>query len=311
MDGRGPVLSFLSLVVLVSAPARPCCSDEDPDALFWRQDWPAAERAYALRVRSHPDDAQAHFRLGLALLRLGKAKDALPSLEHAETLGWPAAQVAFRLACARTRLGQNEEAWRQLELAGRDGFSQVSLLESEPDLIPLHGQARFAAMLETADRNAHPCLYHPGYSQFDFWLGEWDVRPEGASVSSPAASNVVRKVLEGCVVLEDWSGQYRGQSFNIFDASDTKWHQTWVDATGQLHEYVGQIDKDGNMVFLGSAPKSVGQPKLPTRLTFFRLGPDRVRQFSESSSDAGKTWTTNYDLVYTRRGPRAAPPSAR
>jgi hypothetical protein len=306
MDARSPLLSFLSLAVLASAAVRPCCGDEDSDALFRRQDWPAVERAYAERVRGHPDDAQAHFRLGLALLRLGKPKEALPWLEQAEALGWPVAQVAFRLACVRTRLGQSEEAWKQLERAARNGFSQVSLLESEPDLAPLRGEMRFAATLETADRNARPCLHEPVYSQFDFWLGEWDVRPSGASASTPPASNVVRKILEGCVVLEDWSGQYRGQSFNIFDASDTKWHQTWVDATGELHEYVGQLDKDGNMLFLGSAPQATGQPKLPTRLTFFRLGPDRVRQFSESSKDAGKTWTTNYDLLYTRRGSGAA-----
>jgi hypothetical protein len=40
---------------------------------------------------------------------------------------------------------------------------------------------------------------------------------------------------------------------------------------------------------------------VPTKLTFFRLGPDRVRQLSEVSTDGGKTWTTNYDLIYTRR----------
>lgn len=311
MDTRSPVCTFLFLAVLSSAAARPCRGDDDPDALFSRQDWPALERAYASRVRTHPDDAQAHFRLGLALLRLGKPEDALPNLQHAEALGWPAAQVAFRLACVRARLGQSEEAWKELERAGRNGFSQVSLLESEPDLAPLHSEARFATALVAADRNARPCLHDPAYSQFDFWLGEWDVRPNGASASTPPASNVVRKILDGCVVLEDWAGQYRGQSFNIFDASDTKWHQTWVDATGQLHEYVGQLDKGGNMVFLGSAPQAAGQPKLPTRLTFFRLEPDRVRQFSESSSDAGKTWTTNYDLIYTRRGSSTAAASAR
>ncbi len=86
MDARSPVFGLLSLAVLAGAAVRPCCGDDDSDALFRRQDWPGVERAYAGRVRSHPDDTQAHFGLGLALLRLGRPKDALPSLERAEAL---------------------------------------------------------------------------------------------------------------------------------------------------------------------------------------------------------------------------------
>ena len=37
------------------------------------------------------------------------------------------------------------------------------------------------------------------------------------------------------------------------------------------------------------------------RMTFFDLGAGRVRQFSQASTDGGRTWTTLYDLTYTRR----------
>ena len=39
-----------------------------------------------------------------------------------------------------------------------------------------------------------------------------------------------------------------------------------------------------------------------TAKAFFNLGANRVRQLSEATADGGKTWTVNYDLIYTRRG---------
>ena len=56
------------------------------------------------------------------------------------------------------------------------------------------------------------------------------------------------------------------------------------------------------MSFVGDVPAPNGQlGRIPVRLTFFNLGKDSVRQFSEVSADSGKTWTTNYDLTYVRR----------
>ncbi|HUK14192.1 MAG TPA: hypothetical protein VLW17_12895 [Thermoanaerobaculaceae bacterium] len=276
----------------------------DPDALFAAENWPAVEKAYVEIARVNPDDAMAFFRVAIARLHLGKPAAAVTDLMHAEALGWPAPQTAFRLACAYALLGRRELALDQLERANRAGFSRVQLLRDEPELDAVRKEARFAAALEGADRNLRPCAYDPAYAQFDFWVGEWDVRPAGAPESTPPASSVISKVLDGCVVLESWSGQDRGQSFNIFDKTEGRWHQTWVDTTGGLHEYWGRREGD-SMAFTGEVAESPGQPRFPTRMTFTRQGPDRVRQFSETSKDGGRTWVPNYDLIYTRRAPAA------
>lgn len=153
----------------------------------------------------------------------------------------------------------------------------------------------------------------PVHRQFDFWLGEWDVVPNPetkppappSAVAQPQkpASNVITLLDGGCVLMESWnaSGQ-TGHSFNIYDRTKQQWHQTWVDNSGGLHEYWGSL-KDGNMVFMGEVPigpaaKFAG--RRTTRLTFFPLGPDKVRQFSEALTSDG-TWSVNYDLIYTRR----------
>jgi hypothetical protein len=153
----------------------------------------------------------------------------------------------------------------------------------------------------------------PVHRQFDFWLGEWDVVPNPATTPSgpPTAAgapqkpglNVITSIDGGCVLLESWTaGPQTGHSFNIYDRTRQQWHQTWVDNSGGLHEYWGAL-VGGNMVFMGQVPlgpaaKFSGRRTI--RLTFFPLGPDRVRQFSESLNVDG-TWSVNYDLIYTRR----------
>src|SRR5262245_50095206 len=152
----------------------------------------------------------------------------------------------------------------------------------------------------------------PQHRQFDFWIGEWDVVPNPDTIPAgtppPApgqkpASNVVVRAHDGCVLIENWNaGAQTGQRFNIYDRASRRWHQTWVDNSGGLHEYWGALE-GANMVFhgevpLGPASRFAGRRTI--RLTFFPLGPDKVRQFSESLNMDG-TWTMNYDLIYTRR----------
>ena len=153
----------------------------------------------------------------------------------------------------------------------------------------------------------------PEYRQFDFWIGEWDVVPNPATAPPNApppqpgrqpASNVVQKAHNGCVIVENWDDRVggTGQSFNIFDRTSRRWHQTWVDSNGGLHEYWGEL-KDGSMVYLGQVPlppASRFQGRRTVRLSFIPMGANKVRQFSESLNADG-TWSVNYDLIYTRR----------
>jgi hypothetical protein len=155
-----------------------------------------------------------------------------------------------------------------------------------------------------------PVCDRPEHRQFDYWVGEWDVRPAGQPDTAPTPlGNVIRLEDGGCVVTEHWTTpRMTGRSLNIYDRTRGQWHQTWVDSTGGLHEYWGAADADGNLVFHGSRPVAgPGNARQSVRLTFFNLGPDkrspgRVRQFSEVLGDDGQ-WTTNYDLIYFRRPP--------
>jgi len=53
------------------------------------------------------------------------------------------------------------------------------------------------------------------------------------------------------------------------------------------------------MRYEGEQPS--GASKVRTRLTFFNLDPNTVRQLAEQSNDEGKTWTVTYDFKYVRK----------
>src|SRR3954470_11889409 len=83
-----------------------------------------------------------------------------------------------------------------------------------------------------------PACSEPEYHQFDFWIGDWDVRgPKGKQ----AGVNHIRSILDGCVLQENWSGAggSTGTSYNIYDRTQKKWHQTWVDNQGTLLQLDG------------------------------------------------------------------------
>jgi tetratricopeptide (TPR) repeat protein len=250
------------------------------------------------------DPVAEKLREAQTLMTAGKHEQALVHLEEAKKLGGRPVMVALNLAKAHAHLGNRDAAFAELQRASSFGLGALPPpFDTDKDLSTLEADARYAEFEKALDRNARPCEHDPVYRQFDYWLGTWDVRPSGAPPNTPPATNVITRIHGGCVILESWTAPGQtGQSFNIYDRVAGKWHQTWVDSTGGLHEYWGQL-QDGNMVYEGDipVPPNMGTGRMRTRLTFFRQPDGSVRQYSERTSDGGKTWQVNYDLIYTKR----------
>ncbi len=149
---------------------------------------------------------------------------------------------------------------------------------------------------EQAQRNARP-VEQASYRQLDFWVGEWDV----INGKEPAGTSSVQRILDGCVIFENWSGAkgYAGKSFNFYQAEIGQWRQVWVDNRGGVLEFTGEY-KDGAMYYRGES-RDGNSTKLLHRMTFFKLSSDRVRQLWEQSKDEGKTWTVAFDGDYQRK----------
>ena len=295
------VLTVLTVPTVLSAQSDSLM--ERAQAAYTASDWKTAAEAYATLAKRTPDQPMPHFRLGVSLINLNRAAEAKSHIETAEKLGTPVIAASYRLAQVEAVAGNKDAAFKQLERSTVAGATVQNFTpDSDPFLAPLKGDPRYKDLLTAMDRNAHPCMYDPHSKEFDFWLGDWDVRPRG-NPAAPPSRNTITKIHDGCVVLETYvSGGYTGQSFNMRDPSVGRWNQTWVDKAGGLHVYYGEV-RDGNMYYDGEMP----DPNAPTtkriraRVTFFSFGADSVRQFSESTRDDGKTWFVNYDLIYTKR----------
>jgi hypothetical protein len=260
----------------------------------------------SLQAASPANPVADKLREAQGLIASGQYDQALRDLEEAKKLGGMPVAVALNLAKVHAHRGDRDAAFAELTRAVGFGLGALPPpFDTDTDLATLRADPRFAEFEKALDRNARPCEHDAVYRQFDYWLGTWDVRSNGAPANTPPATNVITKIHSGCVVLESWTAPGQtGQSFNIYDRVAKKWHQTWVDSTGGLHEYWGGL-QDGNMVFEGDIPPPPGSGtgRIRTRLTFFRQPDGTVRQYSERTMDGGKTWQVNYDLIYTKRRP--------
>ena len=265
------------------------------------RDWARAADAYAQVIKADTTLPFPHMRRGIALTALGRYAEARKEIQSAEAKGAPVGQAAFRLASIEAGMGKLDAAFAQLKRATDAGLPVVpNPGDSLAPMQKLKSDARYAKFLTDIDRNARPCMYDAHHKDFDFWVGSWDVRPRGAP-TNPPARNEVTKIDDGCVVHESWTAPASiGQSFNIYDRTRSKWFQIWVDNSGGLHEYSGNFS-DNAMRYEGTTPAiPPATGRVQTRLTFFRIAADTVRQFSESVRPDG-TWSVNYDLIYIRR----------
>lgn len=137
----------------------------------------------------------------------------------------------------------------------------------------------------------------PAHRQFDFWLGDWQVyKPDGTL----AGDNLIQRSNGACVLHERYrtASGYEGESFNIYDASRQRWHQTWVDNGGLLLQLDGGW-QNGSMVLEGNGVDASGKPARQ-RIRWTPNADGSVRQHWQSQT-AGGDWQTVFDGLYRKR----------
>lgn len=270
---------------------------EEGDALFKAGKWAEAAGVFEKITAAEPANEKAWSRLGASLHSAGRYEEAVRAWQKAVDLG-KAPIAMYNLACALARAGKTDAAFDWLGRAVDARFAGAAGMRADPDLAGLQADPRFAPLAAKAAGLSTPCLSAPEHRQLDFWVGEWDVEtPQGQR----AGENVVSRESGGCLILESWTGAKGGvgKSMSFYDPARKLWRQVWVGSGGGISEFAGEF-RDGAMRF-ASDPRSLTDPKVVRRLTFFHLGPDRVRQLSERSTDGGATYQTEYDFTYKRR----------
>jgi hypothetical protein len=135
------------------------------------------------------------------------------------------------------------------------------------------------------------------HRQFDFWVGQWNVTEAG----QPAGYNDIQLILNGCGLLENWTGTQGGigKSLNYYNAIDGLWHQQWVDGSGGSLSLAGKFE-NGAMRLEGLRPATAKQPAMRHRITWTALPGGKVRQLWESAPADKDEWSKQFDGIYER-----------
>ena len=137
-----------------------------------------------------------------------------------------------------------------------------------------------------------------GASQFDFWLGEWNLSSNG----KPAGTNTITREYDGAVIMERFVGsgdnQLEGMSVSVFNPRTGNWHQTWVDNQGGYLDFTGGFS-DGKMIL--SRKTTIEGKEVQQRMVWFNITPASFDWSWERSDDGGSTWKTLWPLHYQRK----------
>jgi len=133
----------------------------------------------------------------------------------------------------------------------------------------------------------------PEYRQFDFWVGDWDVF-DVEDPATPVAHTRVDRILNGCVILEDYrdTGAMRGMSFSTYEPAKKMWHQSWVTNRGAWLVIDGKFES-GEVVLSGMDNAKAGLVR-----GTWKAVDGGVRETAVISGDSGKTWKPWFDLMF-------------
>lgn len=257
------------------------------DDLLNQSKWKQAAAAYQAITTHEPANGGAWQNPGESFLQQHKNKEAIAAFEHAINL--PYRPVSNQVNLARAYADANDRVQAIAELrkvveSGNGARVQPIVLAS----------AEFQTLLEAMA----PCRT-PEYRKFDFWVGDWEVHaPNGGPT---VGHNLVTLEQEGCLLVEHWTSSTGGQtgtSFNYYDVRDKKWHQLYLDNSGNAGAFPATAGDlvGGKMVLISDETKSP-----VSRWTWYVLEPGKVRQMAEQSTDGGKTWSIVWDSVYVKK----------
>ncbi|HSG90894.1 MAG TPA: hypothetical protein VLA56_16875 [Pseudomonadales bacterium] len=272
----------------------------DAARAFADGDFGRAAALYAQRAARDDAGPRDFYRLAISLRETGDADAALAALAAGLEAGLPAAPAAIERARIEARRGDDAATAAAITAATAAGATAIEVLEGDPAVRALRDRPAVAAALAAMRIRARPCAADPAFHDFDFWLGDWEVR---AADGSLAGHNRVTAVEGGCRIDEAWtsSAGMTGRSINFLDPVSGQWEQLWHAAGGSFIRIRGGLDDEGAMVLEGHLHDVGAGTTQPFRGTWTLLADGRVRQFFETFSDEGG-WQPWFEGFYARVG---------
>ena len=191
----------LSVTLIFAQTGSPITAEQRKQAneFMQAQNWEKAAELYEIISQAEPKNAGASFRLGVAYHRLKNYEKAIAAYEKAEKIQ-SNPQAAYNLACVYAIQNNQAKAFVWLEKAISEGFINLAEFQTSPDLNSLRQTSEFKLLEEKLDKAVSPCKYNPLARQFDFWVGDWDVKNQQGQ---NAGKNTIQKLENGCLLLEN------------------------------------------------------------------------------------------------------------
>jgi hypothetical protein len=299
IDNHRKILILIVIIIPFLAHA-----DSDAESLFEAGDWAKAADAYQLRAAADPEDARAWFRLAASARQAGRYAIARDALVRAEELKFSPVRIGFERARLDVLTNDRGAALGELQAVAASGFTAVQVITGDPLLNTLAGEPAYDALVDDMSRKAFPCEHDPSFSEFDFWIGEWDVHTADGTF---AGSNVIEPAQRGCVLIENWSsaGGGSGTSINYVDKVTGEWVQVWNDASGGQINIRGGMTDNG-MLLTGTIHYVANGTTADFRGIWTPMPDGRVRQFFEQKSSDDEKWTPWFEGFYTKKPARQA-----
>ncbi|MEO8133531.1 MAG: tetratricopeptide repeat protein [Betaproteobacteria bacterium] len=286
----------LGLCLPCAAIAQSSTAMATANALFAASDWDKAAATYREVIAAEAANGLAWQNLGEALLQTRKFDEAGAAFGKAAELKFRPLVNVVNSARVQAEKGDREHAMlylRQIVATGQGSRMRPVILGAS-EFARYKDDAQFKVIVESIV----PCR-DAAYRQFDFWVGDWEVQDPAGRV---VGKNKVTLDQEGCLIVENWTsaqGGQTGSSFNYYDVRDKKWHQLYIDNSGNAGAFPAMAGefKDGKMVLV------TDEKVTPvSRWTWYVVEPGRVRQMAEQSNDSQKTWQVTWDSYYVRKG---------
>ncbi|MDX1941482.1 MAG: tetratricopeptide repeat protein [Saprospiraceae bacterium] len=276
------------------------------DSLYTAGNMEAAYKLYSSYLKDNQALPITYARMGFACYRIGQFDEAIQYLQQGLDKNPAATSLPTfqaRMAMAYGSKKDNAKALEWLEKAQLSGYFNLFEMDNEPGFANIRDEPKFQEIYKAVTLNAYPCMSDSMARAFDFWIGDWEVYATGTSVR--VGSNLIERFAGGCGILENWTpynSPFSGKSINYYESTTGDWRQIWVGSgrTGATYYEKGKY-YDGALRFTYKRTNPNGQ-EVTGNFIFYNLGPNRVRQYLEQSTDGGKTHTVVYDFTYLRKG---------
>ena len=292
-------VAWAGIAAVLTAPAM--FAQEPPaisaaDRAFEAQQWAVAIDEYRKLATQDPSNGMNWLRIAQAQRGLSQHALALETLQTARDALAPEAMVELERARNLIVLNQTDTALRALEASDHLGLRALDALEEAREFDALRSRETFQRVYRSVRRRVFPCEGIAAARDFDFWIGQWEVRLADGTL---VGRNTVSKIDGGCTILERWSGAggATGTSINYFQPSGERWHQLWVGSNGTLIDIAGGL-RDGVMRLEGTI-EYLAQDRIEALRGTWTVLPDgRIRQHLEEFSLVAQDWQTWFDGYY-------------